>query len=90
VLLRALNIALVVEAIVFVEPYDFVQASFKPANFNKVLMFSPATKPKPLGPGNTSIVTLPPLPDTLKGIECNWLHLLSQLPHPNFIGIWFC
>jgi hypothetical protein len=71
VLLKALNIAFVVEAIVFVDPYDLVQASFNPANFNRVFIFSPATKPNPLGPGSISIVTLPPLPDTWKGIECN-------------------
>lgn len=69
VLLIALKTAFVVDIIVFVDPKDFVHASFSPANFNKFLMFSPATRPKPLGPGIISIVTLPPFPRTLKGIE---------------------
>ena len=69
VLLRALNIAFAVDDIVLVEPEDLLQQSFNPANFNKFLMFSPATSPKPLGPGINSIVTLPPLPCTLKGTE---------------------
>ena len=68
-LLRALKIAFVVEDIVFVDPKVFVHESFNPANFNRFFMFSPATIPRPLGPGMISIVTLPPLPRTLNGTE---------------------
>src|ERR671931_2219152 len=87
VLRRALKIAFVVDDIVLVDPKDFVHASFSPASFNKLLMFSPATMPSPLGPGMISIVTLPPLPRTLNGTEWSWLHLHSQLPQPNFTGM---
>src|ERR671938_783313 len=87
VLLRELKIAFVVEDMVFVDPKVFVHASFNPASFNRFFMFSPATMPRPLGPGMISIVTLPPLPRTLNGTECSWLHLHSQLPQPSFTGI---
>src|SRR5437867_6164162 len=87
VLRRALKIAFVVDDIVFVEPNDFVHESFSPASFNKFLMFSPATMPRPLGPGIISIVTLPPFPRTLNGTEWSWLHLHSQLPQPSFTGM---
>jgi hypothetical protein len=69
VLLRAEKIAFDVDDMVLVEPKDFVQVSFNPASLSKFLIFSPATKPRPLGPGISSIVTLPPLPLTLNGTE---------------------
>jgi hypothetical protein len=69
VLLSALKIAFIVDDIVLVDPKDFVHASFNPASFRRLLIFSPATRPSPLGPGRISIATLPPLPRTLNGIE---------------------
>src|SRR5215471_6387540 len=66
---RAVNIALVADDIVLVEPNVLVQASFIPASFRRPLIFSPATKLRPLGPGMISIATLPPFPFTLNGIE---------------------
>src|SRR4029453_933661 len=89
VLLTALKIAFVVDIIVFVDPKDFVHASLIPASLRRFLMFSPATKPNPLGPGIISIVTLPPFPLTLNGIECNSAQRHSQLPQPNFTGMTF-
>ena len=76
-----------VDVMVFVDPVLFVHASFKPANFKRFLIFPPATSPRPLGPGITSTVTLPPLPLILNGTECGCSHLHSQLPHPSFTGL---
>ncbi len=59
-----------VELIVGVEPFAVVHASLRPANSNNRLILPPATKPNPRGAGIISIVTLPPFPQTLNGIEC--------------------
>jgi hypothetical protein len=56
-----------VEGDVDVDPKLLVQQSFTPAILKTILGISPATSPKPLGPGSISMATLPHLPLTLKG-----------------------
>src|SRR5439155_7965071 len=62
-----------------VEPNVRVQQSRTPASRSTCFGISPATRPRPRGPGNTSTRTLPVLPVTLNGTVCIVPQRHSQL-----------
>src|SRR3990167_7697727 len=53
-----------------------------PAKSSIFLHSDSITSPVPLGAGNKTILELPHLPSTLKGIEWASLHAQSKLPQP--------
>src|SRR5207244_13280763 len=72
-----------------VDPKVRVQQSRTPASRSTCFGISPATRPRPRGPGNTSTRTLPVLTVTLNGTVCIVPQRHSQLPQTRRIGIRF-